>query len=125
MNKDITTLLAIETYIRDCARDIQGEKVLLDTDVANLYKISIEELHRTVSENKNRFPQDFMFSLIEEEKQKLSLTRKKVYAFTQTGILMLGGQLKSYRAIRTHIQLIELFVDSMPGKVFEILSEVQ
>jgi len=125
MNKNITTLLAVETYIRECAREIRGDKILLDTDVANLYKISIEELHRTVAENKNCFPQDFMFLLEEEEKQKLSLTGKKVYAFTQAGILMLGGQLKSSKAIRTHIQMLELFVDSMPGKVFEILSEIQ
>ena len=125
MNKNITTLLAVETYIQECAREIRGDKILLDTDVANLYKISMEELHRTVAENKNRFPQDFMFLLKEEEKQKLTLTGKKVYAFTQAGILMLGGQLKSSRAIRTHIQIIELFVDSMPGKVFEILSEIQ
>ncbi len=125
MNKDITTLLALETYIRECAREIRGNKILLDTDVANLYKISIKELYKTVAENKNRFPQDFMFLLEEEEKQKLSLTGKKVYAFTQTGILMIGGQLKSNRAIRTHIQMIELFVDSMPGKIFEILSEIK
>ena len=121
MNKDITTLLAIETYIRECARDIRGDKIFLDSDVVKLYKISIEELYRIVAKNKNRFPQDFMFYLTEEEKKNLSLTRKKVYAFTEAGILMLGGQLKSSRAIRTHIQMIELFVGSMSGKAFELL----
>ena len=41
------------------------------------------------------------------------------------GILMLGGQLKSDRAVRMHLQLIKFFVDSMPGSVFEILSNLQ
>ena len=125
MERNITTLLAVETFIQEHTREIRGEKVLPDTDVAGLYEISIEELHKTVGRNKRRFPPDFMLLLNEEEKKKLSLTGKKVYAFTQAGILMLGGQLKSDIARRTNMQLIELFVGMMPGKVFEILSSVQ
>ena len=125
MDKNITTLLAVETFIQEHTREIRGTKILSDTDVVILYKISIEELHRTVEKNKRRFPSDFMFLLNEEEKKKLSLTGGKIYAFTQAGILMLGGQLKNDRAIRTQMQLIELFVSRMPGKVFEILSEIQ
>jgi len=125
MDKNITTLLAVETFIQEHTREIRGTKILSDTDVVILYKISIEELHRTVEKNKRRFPSDFMFLLNEEEKKKLSLTGEKIYAFTQAGILMLGGQLKNDRAIRTQMQLIELFVSQMPGKVFEILSDIQ
>jgi len=125
MDKNITTLLAVETYIQEHTREIRGEKALTDTDVAGLYQISLEELHKTVGRNKKRFPADFMFLLNEEEKKKLSLTGKKVYAFTQMGIFMLGGQLKSDIARKTNMQLIELFVGMMPGKVFEILSDVQ
>jgi len=125
MDKNITTLLAVETFIQEHTREIRGEKILPETYVASIYEISIEELHRTVGKNKRRFPPDFMFLLDEEEKKKLSLTGKKIYAFTQAGILMLGGQLKNDRAIRTQMQLIELFVSRMPGKVFEILSEIQ
>ena len=125
MERNITTLLAVEAYIQGHTREIRKEKVLTDLDVAGLYEVSIEELHKTVNKNKSRFPSDFMFLLDEEEKKELSLTGKKVYAFTQAGILMLGGQLRSDRAIKTHMQLIELFVGEMPGKVFEILSNLQ
>lgn len=97
----------------------------MEADAASLYEISKEELHQTVARNKRRFPPDFMFLLDEEEKKEISLTGKKVYAFTQAGMLMLGGQLKSSRATRAHMQMIELFVGRMPGKVFELLSGIQ
>lgn len=125
MGTEITTLLAIETFIQAHSRKIRNENVLLDFDVADLYEISLEELHKTVNKNKSRFPPDFMIQLNAVEKKELSLTGKKIYAFTQMGIMMLGGQLKSSRAFRTNMQLIELFVGSMPGKVFEILSDIQ
>lgn len=125
MDKNITTLLAIETFVQEHTREIRGEKILTDGDVAHLYEISIAEVHSVVARNKKRFPPDFMFLLDEEEKKEFLLTREKVYAFTWGGILVLGGQTKSSRAIRTHMQMIELFVGRMPGKVFEELSEIQ
>lgn len=125
MEADITTLLAVESYVKEHASEVRGVKVLPDADIAVLYEISISEVHRIVARNKRRFPPDFMLLLNEKEKKRLSLTGKKVYAFTWSGILMLGGQLRSSRAKRTHMQMIELYVGSMPGKVFEILSEIQ
>ncbi|RLD54419.1 MAG: hypothetical protein DRJ05_14710 [Bacteroidetes bacterium] len=125
MKNNITTLLAVESFINEHEREIRGHTILPDSDIANLYEISIEEIHKTLKKNPRRFPPDFAFLLNDDEKEKLFLTGNKIFAFTQPGILMLGGQLKSKRAIRTQIQLIELFVDSMPGKVFEILSEMQ
>ncbi len=125
MGKNITTFLAFEAFIQERTRKIRKEKVLLDIDVARLYEISLAGLYKVIEKNKSRFPPDFMFMLNNEEKEKLSLKSKKVLAFTQMGILMLGGQLKSDRAVRMHLQLIEYFVDSMPGKVFEILSDLQ
>jgi hypothetical protein len=125
MKEDLTTLLAVEAYVQEHEREVRGEKVLPDADIAALYEISILEVHRIVTRNKRRFPPDFMLLLNEEEKKRLSLKGKKVYAFTWSGILMLGGQLKSSRAIRTHMQMIELFVGSMPGKVFKILLEIK
>jgi len=63
MDKNITTLLAVETFIQEHTREIRGEKILPETYVASIYEISIEELHRTVEKNKRRFPSDFMFLL--------------------------------------------------------------
>lgn len=125
MDKNISSYLAVETFVNEHTREIRNENVLIDGVVAKLYEISIEEVHRTVEKNKSRFPLDFMFLLNNEEKKRMSLKEEKVYAFTWGGILMLGGQLKSVRAIKTHMQMIELFVGQMPGKVFEILSEIQ
>jgi len=125
MDKNISSFLAVETFVNEHTREIRSEKVLTDDIAAKLYEISIEEVHRTVEKNKSRFPSDFMFLLNDEEKKKMSLKAEKVYAFTWGGILMLGGQLKSARAIKIHMQMIELFVGQMPGKVFEILSEIQ
>ncbi len=124
MEKNISAILALETFMQERMYVVRGVKVLPDTDIAVLYETDIAELHRIVSINKKRFPPDFMFLLNEDEKKILSLTVEKACVFTWGGILMLGGQLKSSRAIRTHMQLIEVFVDRMPGKVFEILSEI-
>ncbi len=125
MNNNITTLLAVETFVQEHTKEIRGERVLTDQDVALLYEVSLAEVHRVVARNTKRFPSDFMFLLNDEEKGELSLTKEKVYAFTWGGILMLGGQMKSDRAIRTHMQMIELLVDRMNGKVFELLSDIQ
>jgi phage regulator Rha-like protein len=125
MERNISTFLAFEALIQERTREIRKEKVLLDIDVAGLYEISLAELYKIIAKNKRRFPPDFMFILNNEEKEKFSLKSKKVFAFTQMGILMLGGQLKSDRAVRMHLQLIEFFVDRLPGSVFEILSDQQ
>ena len=125
MKENVTTLLAVEAYVQEHTREVRGEKVLTDANIAALYEISLTEVRRIVARNKRRFPPDFLLVLNEEEKKRLSLKGKKVYGFTWRGILMLGGQLKSSRAIRTHMQMIELFVGSIPGKVFEVLSEIQ
>jgi phage regulator Rha-like protein len=125
MDRNFTTFLAVEAFIQEHSREIRGEKVLIDLDVACLYEISLVELYKIIGKNKRRFPPDFMFMLNNEEKEKLSLKSKKVFAFTQMGILMLGGQLKSYKAVRMHLQLINFFVDNMPGSVFEMLSNLQ
>jgi phage regulator Rha-like protein len=125
MGADITTLLAVEAFILEHARNLRNMKVLLDVDVASIFNVSQEELYNAVKKNRKRFPPDFMFQLIAEEKKELLLSGKKIFAFSQMGIMMLGGQLKSSRAIKTHMQLIELFVGSMPNKVFDILSGLQ
>lgn len=50
---------------------IRGHKVMLDTDLANLYGVTVKRLNEQVKRNVNRFPQDFMFQLSEEEYQFL------------------------------------------------------
>ena len=88
---------------------IRGQKVMLDTDLAELYEVSTGNLNKAVKRNIKRFPDDFIFQLTKEEYNSLRfqvgiLKRGKhskymPYAFRREGISMLSGTLHSDRAI--------------------------
>ena len=107
---------------------IRNKKVTLDSDIAGLYGTETKVLNKAVSRNKNRFPEDFMFQLSNEEWISLrsySGTSKRgrggrrylPYAFTEQGIAMLSSVLNSKRAVQVNIQIMRAFV-----KLREILS---
>lgn len=101
---------------------IRNQKVMLDRDLATLYGIETKRLKEQVKRNINRFPEDFMFQLTEEENNSLRsqiATLKKgrgqhqkylPFAFTEHGILMLSSVLNSEKAIQTNIQIMRIFV---------------
>jgi phage regulator Rha-like protein len=100
---------------------IRGHKVILDSDLANLYGVKTRELNQTVKRNISRFPEDFMFQLIDKEAEHLRsqiVTSKKSqggrrylpYAFTEQGIAMLSSVLKSKRAVEVNIAIMRTFV---------------
>ena len=85
-----------------------GQKVILDRDLAILYQVSTGNLNKAVSRNLDRFPEDFMLQLTEEELANLIFhfgtsswgsTRKLPRAFTKQGVAMLSSVLRSKRAI--------------------------
>jgi phage regulator Rha-like protein len=100
--------------------NIRGAKVMIDRDIAELYGVETRVLNQAVSRNKERFPDDFAFQLTTEEMRewmsqivisnsdKMGL-RKRPYAFTKHGILMLSNVLKSERAVSVSIQIIRVF----------------
>jgi hypothetical protein len=107
---------------------IRGHKVMLDNDLAKLYRVETFNLNKSVQRNIKRFPPDFMFQLTREE--TLSLTfqigmsksgrggrRTLPYAFTQEGVSMLSGILHSERAVEVNIAIMRAFV-----RMGEILS---
>ena len=105
--------------IQDLIYEIRGQKVMLDTDLAQLYGVPIHRLNEAVKRNLKRFPLNFMFQLTDEEwKNQRSHfaifsknTRKfKPYAFTEHGILMLSSVLKSDRAIEINIEIMKIFI---------------
>jgi phage regulator Rha-like protein len=104
---------------------IRGQKVMLSTDLSNLYGVLPGSLTRQVRRNKDRFPDDFMFKLTKKEYLKCQngisswggLRRAMPYAFTEHGILMLSSVLRSKHAIQTNIQIMRAFV-----KLRQILS---
>jgi hypothetical protein len=106
---------------------IRGQRVLLDSDLAQLYGVETRVFNQAVKRNLNRFPADFMFQLSDEELQNLisqSVTsswggrRKLPVAFTEHGAIMAASVLNSDRAVemsvyvvRAFVQLRELLVD--------------
>jgi ORF6N domain len=98
---------------------IREKKVMIDRDLADLYKVSTKRLNEQVKRNIKRFPEDFMFQLTEEEKaevvaicdhlKSLKYSSNLPYAFTEHGAVMLASVLNSERAIRVNIQIIRVF----------------
>lgn len=112
-----TTLIPSERVISKIYV-IQGKKVMLDRDLAELYGVETRVLIQAVKRSMKRFPEDFMFQLSREEFDNLKSqivisswggTRKRSYAFTEQGVAMLSSVLNSERAILVNIQIIRAF----------------
>jgi hypothetical protein len=83
---------------------IRGLQVMIDNDLADIYGVEVKRLNEQVKRNTERFPTEFCFQLSEEERQNLKSQyatsswggrRTKPYAFTEQGVAMLSGVLKS------------------------------
>ena len=113
----ITTFVSHETIERKIYL-IRGKKVMLDSELAELYEVRTNVLSKAVSRNLDRFPQDFMFQLSKEEAENLRLQngasswggrRYLPRVFTDYGILMLSSVLNSKRAIHVNVQIMRTF----------------
>ena len=114
-----SSIISYETVI-DRIYIIRGKKVMLDRDLAEMYRVGTRVLNQAVNRNKKRFPRDFMFRLSKDElndwmsqivtsnKVKMGL-RKLPYAFTEQGVAMLSSILKSEIAINVNIRIIRVF----------------
>ena len=101
---------------------IRGQKVMLDSDLAELYQVPTKALNQAVNRNLDRFPEDFMFQLSEEEASALRsqivtldkgrgrYPKYRPYAFTEHGVAMLSSVLRSKRAVQMNILIIRAFV---------------
>jgi ORF6N domain len=99
---------------------LRGEKVMLDTDLAQLYGVTTRRLNEQVRRNRDRFPPDFLFQLSPEEKSEVvancdHLARLKYspslpLAFTEHGALMAANVLSSKRAIEASVMVVRAFV---------------
>ena len=100
---------------------IRGHKVMLDRDLAELFGVYTKHLNRQVKRNIQRFPEEFMFRLTNEEKdelvpiwhqyKKMKHSYMLPYAFTEHGVAMLATVLNSERAVKTSIVIIKTFVE--------------
>lgn len=99
---------------------LRGQKVMLDSDLAELYGVETKVLNRAVKRNIGRFPEDFMFQLTKEEYDSLRFqfgTLKRgqhpkylPHVFTQEGVAMLSSVLSSEKAIEVNILIMRAFV---------------
>jgi len=100
---------------------IRSEKVMLDSDLAEIYGVETKALNRAVKRNASRFPNDFRFKLTPKEAESLRCQfgtsnvgrggrRYLPHAFTEHGALMLANVLNSERAAQTSVQVVRPFV---------------
>lgn len=101
---------------------IRGHKVMLDSDLANLYQVETKSLNRAVRRNVERFPEDFMFKITEKEYEilrfqigtlRMSHGAHRKYlpnVFTEHGIVMLSSVVDSPRAISVNVSIVRAFV---------------
>ena len=105
--------------IQPLIRIIRGQHVMLDRDLALLYKVETKRLNEQVKRNIERFPEDFMFQLSKDDVEILKSQnatsswggdRRLPYAFTEQGIAMLSSVLKSQTAVDVNIRIMRAFV---------------
>ena len=128
MEKEISILE--ENTIRSKIHFIRGQQVMLDRDLAQLYKVETKVMNQAVKRNKERFPEEFCFQLTREEVEREILSRSQFvtlkndgaedkrgtnikylpYVFTEQGVAMLSSVLKSETAINASIQIMKAFV---------------
>lgn len=105
--------------VQNLIYEIRGKKVMLDFDLARLYHVETRSLNQAVRRNIKRFPPDFMFQITAEElaanSSQIVMTANRPksalpFAFTEQGVAMLSGILKSDIAIAANIAIMRAFV---------------
>ena len=123
----VTPVATIQTRIFN----IRGVHVMIDKDLSNLYGVETKVLNQAVKRNIERFPEDFMFQLTKEECSRSQIVTLNIkqgenikylpYAFTELGIAMLSGILRSPIAIQVNINILRAFVEMR--KQMKVLTE--
>ena len=129
--------------IKNLIYTIRGRQVMLDSDVAKLFNYATKDLNRNVRNNIERFPEYYCFRLTEDEYKSLrckNFTLNKngrgehrkylPYVFTEYGITMLAGLLKSEIAVSISIKIVNAFIEmrkvlNLNGQVFERLTKIE
>lgn len=134
--------------IKNLIYTVRGKQVMLDSDVAILYQYTTKNINKAVKRNIERFPEEFCFQLTDNEFENLRFQigtskqsdeasnnlrggrRYLPYVFTEQGIAMLSGVLKSEVAIKVSIHIIKAFIEmrkfiSLNGQVFQEISGIK
>ena len=110
----------LQNFIQQKILFIRGQRVLLDTDLADLYGVSTKRLNEQIKRNRDRFPRDFMFRLTAREKAEvvancdhlktLKFSPVEPYAFTEHGAIMAANVLNSRRAVEVSLLVVRVFI---------------
>jgi hypothetical protein len=114
------SVVPIEAVL-DCIFVLRGQKVILDADLARLYGTRTMRLNEQVKRNRQRFPEDFMFQVTDEEFRALKShsaiskpgrggRRTRPYAFTEHGAVMAASVLNSPRAVEVSVYVVRAFI---------------
>ena len=115
------------TTIQNKIYEIRGQQVMLDFDLAALYQVETKVLKQAVRRNIERFPEDFIFEISNEEYNSLKISLRSqivtleidgrgkypkypLFAFTEMGVAMLSSVLRSGSAIQVNIAIMRAFV---------------
>ncbi|MDY3129330.1 MAG: ORF6N domain-containing protein [Berryella intestinalis] len=124
-NESVITLSS-DAQIRDMIYTVRGHQVMLDSDLAELYEVETKALNRAAKRNEDRFPEDFPFKLTREELDNLrcqigalagqdtdsSIGRTYLpHVYTEQGVAMLAGVLRSKVAIDASVRIMRAFVE--------------
>ena len=116
---DVTVIEVTEEYLKEKLYKIRGKRVLLDADLAEIYGYDTKGFNRQVKNNIEKFDEDFMFELTDEELEDLryknctanisSKSRYNPHVFTEQGLYMLMTVLKGPLAVKQSKALIRTF----------------
>ncbi|MDR2282149.1 MAG: ORF6N domain-containing protein [Sphingobacterium sp.] len=113
----IPTTIADELLVSKIYQ-FRGQKIMLDSDLAELYGVETKRLNEQIRRNSTRFPEDFMFTLNKDEviilRSQIATSswggrRNAPNVFTEHGVLMLSSVLNSEQAIQVNIQIMRIF----------------
>jgi len=122
MSKPTTNALIPSALISRKIYFFRGTRVMLDSDLAQLYRVTTKNLNKAVNRNADRFPSDFMFQLKPSETENLRFQsgtssfvthggrRYRPYVFTEHGVAMLSSVLRSDRAVQVNIAIMRAFL---------------
>jgi hypothetical protein len=135
-----TTAMVASERIQGMVRVVRGQRVMLDFDLARLYGVTTTRLNEQVKRNRERFPDDFCYQLTQQEVTNLISQnatsssgyggrRRLPWAFTEHGVAMLSGVLRSPTAVRVNVEIIRIFVRlrrlmATPGELVEQLTRL-
>jgi hypothetical protein len=111
------TLIMLQGFIAARTRVIRKLNVITDIDLSELFETELYTIQELTEAHISRFKNDCLLVLSPEEQSKYQSVR---YAYTDQGIFILAGLIKSKRAIRIYVKLIELLVNRLQNKAYEM-----